>query len=142
MHRWRRGYDVRPPALSLDDERHPRFDPRYTQLQPEQLPATESLKDTLARVLPYWHEVITPALKRGRRILISAHGNSLRALVKYLDHISDDEIPSLNIPTGFPLVYELDEDLRAEAHYYLGDAEQIQRATSSVAAQALIDQDE
>jgi 2,3-bisphosphoglycerate-dependent phosphoglycerate mutase len=142
VHRWRRGYDVRPPALSLDDERHPRFDPRYTQLQPEQLPATESLKDTLARVLPYWHEVITPALKRGRRILISAHGNSLRALVKYLDHISDDEIPSLNIPTGFPLVYELDEDLRAEAHYYLGDAEQIQRATSSVAAQALIDQDE
>ena len=142
VHRWRRSYDVRPPALSLDDERHPRCDPRYAHLQPEELPATESLKDTLERVLPYWHQVIAPALKQQRRLLISAHGNSLRALVKYLDHISDDEIPSLNIPTGFPLVYELDDNLRAEAHYYLGDADKIQEATSSVAAQARMDQDE
>jgi len=142
VHRWRRSYDVSPPALSLDDERHPRCDPRYAHLQPEELPATESLKDTLERVLPYWHQVIAPALNQQRRLLISAHGNSLRALVKYLDHISDDEIPSLNIPTGFPLVYELDEDLRAETHYYLGDAEKIQEATSSVAAQAVMNQDE
>jgi 2,3-bisphosphoglycerate-dependent phosphoglycerate mutase len=138
VHRWRRGYDVRPPALSLDDERHPRFDPRYAHLQPEELPATESLKDTLERVLPYWHEVIAPALKQQRRILISAHGNSLRALVKYLDKISDQEIPTLNIPTGYPLVYELDDDLQALKHHYLGDAQKIQNATSSVAAQASI----
>jgi 2,3-bisphosphoglycerate-dependent phosphoglycerate mutase len=138
VHRWRRGYDVRPPALSLDDERHPRFDPRYVHLRPEELPATESLKDTLERVLPYWHEVIAPALKQQRKILISAHGNSLRALVKYLDNIPDEEIPTLNIPTGFPLVYELGEDLNAQEHYYLGDADKIQEATSSVAAQASI----
>jgi 2,3-bisphosphoglycerate-dependent phosphoglycerate mutase len=136
--RWRRSYDVRPPALSLDDERHPRFDPRYAHLRPEELPATESLKDTLDRALPYWHEVIAPALKHGRKILISAHGNSLRALVKHLDHISDEEIPALNIPTGFPLVYELDNDLQAQEHYYLGDAEEIQEATSFVAAQATV----
>jgi 2,3-bisphosphoglycerate-dependent phosphoglycerate mutase len=140
--RWRRGYDVRPPALSLDDERHPRFDPRYAHLRSEELPATESLKNTLDRVLPYWHQVIAPALKQRHRLLISAHGNSLRALVKYLDNISDDEIPSLNIPTGFPLVYELDEDLQVREHCYLGDAEKIQEATSSVAEQASIDRDE
>jgi 2,3-bisphosphoglycerate-dependent phosphoglycerate mutase len=137
VHRWRRSYDVRPPALALDDERHPHCDPRYAHLQPGELPTTESLKDTLERVLPYWHEVIVPALRRGREILVSAHGNSLRALVKYLDHISDKEIPTLNIPTGFPLVYELDDDLQAREHYYLGDAEKIHKATSSVAAQAL-----
>jgi 2,3-bisphosphoglycerate-dependent phosphoglycerate mutase len=135
--RWRRSYDVRPPALSLDDERHPRFDPRYAHLEPEEVPSTESLKDTLGRVLPYWHEIIAPAVKRGQNILISAHGNSLRALVKYLDHIADEEIPKLNIPTGFPLVYELDDDLKALDHYYLGDAEEVKKATSSVAAQAL-----
>lgn len=135
---WRRGYAVRPPALSLDDERHPRFDPRYAHLKPEELPSTESLKDTLERVLPCWHEVIAPPLKCGQKVLISAHGNSLRALVKYLDNISDEEIPTLNIPTGFPLVYELDDDLNALEHYYLGDAEEIQRAMTSVAAQASI----
>jgi 2,3-bisphosphoglycerate-dependent phosphoglycerate mutase len=140
--RWRRGYDVRPPALSLDDERHPRCDPRYAHLQPDELPATESLKDTLERVLPYWHEVIAPTLKQERRILISAHGNSLRALVKYLDHISDEEIPTLNIPTGFPLIYELDQNLNAQEHYYLGDVEQIEESISSVAAQAAIGQEE
>lgn len=142
VHRWRRSYDVRPPALSLGDERHPRFDPRYAHLQPGELPATESLKDTLNRVLPYWQEVTAPALKRGRRILVSAHGNSLRALVKYLDHIPDEAIAPLNIPTGFPLVYELDKDLKAQEHYYLGDAEEIREATSSVAAQTAIGQRE
>jgi 2,3-bisphosphoglycerate-dependent phosphoglycerate mutase len=140
--RWRRSYDVRPPALALEDERHPRCDPRYASLQPEELPATESLKDTLERVLPYWHEVIAPALRQQHKILISAHGNSLRALIKYLDHISDEEILSLNIPTGFPLVYELDDDLNAVGHHYLGDIEQIQEATSSVAAQAAIRKEE
>ena len=136
--RWRRGYDVRPPALSLDDERHPRFDPRYAHLGRQDLPATESLKDTLDRVLPYWQKVVVPALRRGRRILVSAHGNSLRALVKHLDNIPDEEIPTLNIPTGFPLVYELDKDLNVREHYYLGDAEKIQEAMSSVATQASI----
>jgi len=134
--RWRRSYNLRPPALALDDERHPRCDHRYAQLQPSELPATESLKDTLERVLPYWHQVIAPALKQQQRILISAHGNSLRALVKYLDHISDQEIPSLNIPTGFPLVYELDDDLQVVAHYYLGEAKEIKEASASVATQA------
>jgi 2,3-bisphosphoglycerate-dependent phosphoglycerate mutase len=138
VHRWRRSYDVRPPALSLDEERHPRFDPRYAYLEPGELPASESLKDTLDRVLPYWHTVIASALKRRRKILISAHGNSLRALVKYLDHIPDEEIPTLNIPMGFPLVYEFDDDLQAQGHHYHGDVEQIEVATSSVAAQASI----
>jgi 2,3-bisphosphoglycerate-dependent phosphoglycerate mutase len=138
VHQWRRGYAVRPPSLSLDDERHPRFDPRYAHLKPEELPSTESLKDTLERVLPYWHEVIAPVLQDGQKVLISAHGNSLRALVKHLDHISDEEIPGLNIPTGFPLVYELDDDLRVQKHYYLGDAEEIKKATASVAAQAAV----
>lgn len=140
--RWRRSYAVRPPALSLDDERHPRFDPRYAHLKLEELPSTESLKDTLERVLPYWHEVIAPTLKRGQKVLVSAHGNSLRALVKYLDNIPDEEIPKLNIPTGFPLVYELDADLKALEHYYLGDAEEIKRAKASVAAQASISKDQ
>lgn len=136
VHQWRRSYAIRPPMLTLDDERHPRFDPRYADLKPEEVPGAESLKDTLERVLPYWHEVLVPVLKRGRRILVSAHGNSLRAMVKYLDHISDDEIPGLNIPTGFPLVYELDDELRAVNHFYLGDQDEIEKATSSVAAQA------
>jgi 2,3-bisphosphoglycerate-dependent phosphoglycerate mutase len=136
--RWRRSYDLRPPALSLDDERHPRFDPRYAHLRPGELPATESLKDTLDRVLPYWHQVIVPALKQQHRLLISAHGNSLRALVKYLDHISDEEIPTLNIPTGFPLVYELDDDLKPIRKTYLGDPKTANMAAQAVANQAAL----
>ncbi len=119
---WRRSYDVRPPALDPDDPRHPRHDPRYRGLDPSLLPLTESLKDTVARVLPYWHEVIAPDIRRGARVLISAHGNSLRALVKYLDQIPDAEIPKLEIPTGVPLVYELDAALRPVRHYYLEPA--------------------
>jgi 2,3-bisphosphoglycerate-dependent phosphoglycerate mutase len=134
--KWRRGYGVRPPALALDDERHPRCDPRYAQVKADELPSTESLKDTLERVLPYWNQVVGPAVQQGQKVLISAHGNSLRALVKYLDNISDDDIPTLNIPTGYPLVYELDDDLKAQRHYYLGDADEIKKATQSVAAQA------
>jgi 2,3-bisphosphoglycerate-dependent phosphoglycerate mutase len=109
---WRRGSDTPPPPLELDDERHPRFDPRYRDLAPEVLPAAECLKDVVERMLPYWFDAIVPALRRGRVVLVSAHGNSLRALVKHLDQIADDEIPGLNIPTGIPLVYELDDDLR------------------------------
>jgi 2,3-bisphosphoglycerate-dependent phosphoglycerate mutase len=132
---WRRSYDVPPPPLSLDDERHPRFDRRYADLTPEQLPATESLKITLERVLPYWHSTLTPMIKSGKRVLIVAHGNSLRAMVKHLDNISDQEIPELNIPTGIPLVYELDEGLRPVRHYYLGDEEAVRKAAEAVAAQ-------
>jgi 2,3-bisphosphoglycerate-dependent phosphoglycerate mutase len=116
---WRRSYAVRPPALAQDDERHPRFDPRYAHLRLEELPATESLQDTLERVLPYWHESIVPELARGQKVLVAAHGNSLRALVKHLDGISDEEIPGLNIPTGVPLVYELNAELKAQRSYYL-----------------------
>ncbi len=133
---WRRSYDMRPPALELDDPRHPRFDPRYDHLAKEQVPATESLKDTLERVLPYWHETIIPALQAGQKLLIVAHGNSLRGLVKFLDNISDEEIPGLNIPTGFPLVYELDDQFKAVNHYYIGDQEDISKAKASVATQA------
>jgi 2,3-bisphosphoglycerate-dependent phosphoglycerate mutase len=133
---WRRSYDVPPPALELNDERHPRFDRRYASLKPEQLPATESLKITLERVLPYWHEILGPAVQTGQRILVVAHGNSLRAMVKYLDGISDADIPGLNIPTGIPLVYELDDALRPLKHYYLGDQEAAQRAAQAVANQA------
>jgi 2,3-bisphosphoglycerate-dependent phosphoglycerate mutase len=135
VHTWRRSYDVPPPALELDDERHPRFDRRYAGLKPEELPNTESLKNTLERVLPYWHTVLVPAIKAGQRLLVSAHGNSLRALVKYLDKISDEDIPGLNIPTGIPLVYELDEDLKAFKRYYLGDPEAAKKAAEAVAAQ-------
>jgi 2,3-bisphosphoglycerate-dependent phosphoglycerate mutase len=135
VHTWRRSYDVPPPALEWDDERHPRFDPRYASLRPEDLPATESLKITLERVLPYWHMVLAPAIKSGQRMLVAAHGNSLRALVKYLDNISDVEIPGLNIPTGIPLIYELDDDLKAIRHYYLGDPEEVAKAAAAVAAQ-------
>ena len=138
VHRWRRSYDVRPPALALDDERHPRFDPRYAHLDTGELPASESLKDTLDRVLPYWHQAIAPALQRGRRILVSAHGNSLRALVKYLDNISDEEIPALNIPTGFPLVYELGDDLEPVSKTYLGDPDVAKMAAQAVADQAAL----
>lgn len=135
VHIWRRSYDIPPPALNLDDERHPRFDQRYAALTPEQLPATESLKITLERVLPYWHEALAPEIKAGKRLLVVAHGNSLRALVKYLDNISDEEIPGLNIPTGVPLIYELDEDLNAIKSYYLGDPEEIAKKAAAVAAQ-------
>jgi 2,3-bisphosphoglycerate-dependent phosphoglycerate mutase len=117
---WRRSYAVRPPALGEADPRHPRFDPRYAGLDPAELPAAESLKDTLERTLPYWHGAIAPAIAGGKRVLIVAHGNSLRALVKYLDGIPDDEIPLVEIPTGNPLVYTLDDDLTAIAHRYLG----------------------
>lgn len=132
---WRRSYDVPPPALEWDDERHPRFDRRYADLTPEQLPATESLKITLERVLPYWESAPVPMIRSGKRVLIVAHGNSLRALVKHLDNISDQEIPELNIPTGIPLVYELSEDLRPVRHYYLGDEEAVRKAAEAVAAQ-------
>ncbi len=133
---WRRSYDVPPPALDLTDERHPRFDRRYADLTPEQLPATESLKITLERVLPYWHSTLTPSIKSGKHILLVAHGNSIRALVKHLDNISDADISELNIPTGVPLVYELDDNLKRIKSYYLGDPEEIAKAAAAVAAQA------
>ncbi len=132
---WRRSYDVPPPALDHNDERHPRFDRRYSGLTPTDVPACESLKDTVARMLPYWHNSIAPTVKSGQRVLISAHGNSLRALVKYLDNISDAEIVELNIPTGIPLVYELDADLRPVKSFYLGDPEAVKRAAEAVAKQ-------
>jgi 2,3-bisphosphoglycerate-dependent phosphoglycerate mutase len=132
---WRRSYDVPPPALEWDDERHPRFDRRYASLAREELPATESLKITLGRVLPYWHSTLAPAIDMGKRLLIAAHGNSIRALVKYLDEIPDAEIPELNIPTGIPLVYELDEDLKPLKHYYLGDPDEAARKAAAVANQ-------
>lgn len=135
VHVWRRSYDVRPPALTPDDPRFPGHDPRYRELTPEQLPFTECLKDTVERFLPYWHETIAPAIRSGKRVLIVAHGNSLRALVKYLDNIPDEEIVGLNIPTGIPLIYELDEDLKPLTHYYLGDPEAVAKAAAAVAAQ-------
>jgi len=119
----------------LTDERHPRFDPRYASLTPVQLPATESLKITLERVLPYWHQTIGPTIKTGKRMLIVAHGNSIRAMVKYLDNISDADITELNIPTGIPLVYELDENMKPLKHYYLGDADVVAKAAAAVANQ-------
>ena len=133
---WRRSYDLPPPALAIDDPRHPSHDPRYAALRPSDLPATESLKDTVARFLPYWHATIAPAIREGRRVLITAHGNSLRALVKYLDGISDQGITELNIPTGIPLVYELNADLRPASHKYLGDPDAAKRAAEAVAKQA------
>jgi 2,3-bisphosphoglycerate-dependent phosphoglycerate mutase len=132
---WRRSYDVRPPALEPDDERWPGHDPRYRDLTPDELPATECLKDTVARFLPYWSGTIAPAVKSGRQVIIAAHGNSIRALVKYLDRVSDQDIVGLNIPTGTPLVYELDAALNPLQHYYLGDQERIAAATAAVAAQ-------
>src|SRR5215211_8653026 len=130
---WRRSYDTPPPALDLDDERHPRFDPRYASLSPEQLPATESLKLTLERVLPYWHSTLAPAIQSGKRVIIAAHGNSIRAMVKYLDHISEADITELNIPTGLPLVYELDDALKPIRNYYLGDAAEAAKKAAMVA---------
>lgn len=132
---WRRSYDVPPPPLDLDDPRHPRFDPRYASLKPEELPASECLKDTVNRMLPYWHSTIAPSIKQGKKVLIVAHGNSLRALVKYLDQISDQDIVGLNIPTGIPLVYELDENLRPIKSEYLADEETVRQAAQAVANQ-------
>jgi 2,3-bisphosphoglycerate-dependent phosphoglycerate mutase len=133
---WRRSYATPPPALTPDDKRHPGRDPRYAGLPKEDLPLTESLKDTVARFLPYWHGTIAPDIKAGKRVLIAAHGNSLRALVKYLDDVPESEIVELNIPTGIPLVYELDESLRPLKHYYLGDPEAVRKAAEAVAKQA------
>ncbi len=132
---WRRAYDIQPPALEKSDSRHPINDPRYKGLDEKNIPATECLKDTVERFLPYWHNEIVPVLKSGKRVLISAHGNSLRALVKYLDNISDADIVNLNIPTGMPLVYELDQHLKAIKHYYLGDAQKVKKAMEAVASQ-------
>ena len=133
---WRRSFDIPPPALTLDDERHPSHDPRYKDLKPGDLPLTESLKDTIARFMPYWHEAIAPTIASGKRVIIAAHGNSLRALVKDLDNIPETEIVELNIPTGIPLVYELDDNLRPLRHYYLGDPAAAAAAAARVANQA------
>ena len=132
---WRRSYDTPPPALEPTDPRCERGDLRYAKLQTEQVPLTECLKDTVARVLPLWYESLAPAIQSGKRLLVAAHGNSIRALVKYLDNISDDDIVGLNIPNGIPLVYELDADLKPLRHYYLGDAEAAAKAAAAVAAQ-------
>ena len=132
---WRRSYDIPPPVLTPDDERYPGRDPRYKNLSPSELPLTECLKDTVARFLPLWHETIAPAIQGGQRVLIAAHGNSLRALVKYLDNVSEKDIVELNIPTGMPLVYELDDNLKPLNRYYLGDPEKVRAAMEAVAAQ-------
>ncbi len=133
---WRRSYDVPPPALNPTDAMYPGKDPRYKDLNKEDVPLSECLKDTVHRFLPYWHDTIAPAVKSGRRVVIAAHGNSLRALVKYLDNIPDDVIPGLNIPTGIPLVYELDDQLKPIRHYYLGDPEELQKAIEAVKNQS------
>jgi 2,3-bisphosphoglycerate-dependent phosphoglycerate mutase len=132
---WRRSYDIPPPVLTPDDERFPGHDPRYKNLGKQELPLTECLKDTVARFLPYWHETIAPAVKSGQKVLIAAHGNSLRALVKYLDDVSEQDIVELNIPTGMPLVYELDDNLKPLNRYYLGDPEKVKAALDAVANQ-------
>ena len=132
---WRRSYDVPPPALTQSDGRYPGNDPRYRGLAPNQVPLTECLKDTVARVLPYWNQAIAPDIRSGKRVLVAAHGNSIRALVKYLDKISDQDIVGLNIPTGVPLVYELDDALKPIRHYYLGDTAEVEKAMQAVANQ-------
>ncbi len=132
---WRRSYDTRPPALDRSDERYPGKDPRYRGLDDSELPMTECLKDTVERFLPYWHETIEPTIRAGERVFVVAHGNSLRALVKYLDQVSDQEIVEMNIPTGVPLVYELDDELKPIRHRYLGDQEEIAKAVRAVASQ-------
>lgn len=132
---WRRSYDIQPPALTPEDLYYPGKDPRYADLRKEEIPLTECLKDVVARFLPYWHETIAPAVRDGKRVLIAAHGNSLRALVKYLDNIPDETIVGLNIPTGIPLVYELNDDLTPIRNYYLGDPKAVQRAIQTVADQ-------
>lgn len=135
---WRRSYDVRPPALEEGDERNPARDPRYKDMNRRDIPLTECLKDTVARFLPYWHETIAPVVKSGKRVIIAAHGNSLRALVKYLDNVSDKDIVGLNIPTGLPLVYELEDNLKPIRSYYLGDPEEVKKAMEAVAAQGKV----
>lgn len=132
---WRRSYDIQPPALTKDDDRYPGKDPRYECLRQEDIPLTEALKDTVARFLPYWHDTVAPVVREGRRVIIAAHGNSLRALVKFLDKIPDSEIVGLNIPTGIPLVYELEDDLKPIRSYYLGDPEAAKKAAQAVANQ-------
>jgi 2,3-bisphosphoglycerate-dependent phosphoglycerate mutase len=132
---WRRSYDIPPPPVEESDPRWPGRDPRYHELAPADVPCTECLKDTMTRFLPYWHEQIVPELQKGQRVIITAHGNSLRSLVKHLDQVSDEEIVGLNIPTGIPLVYELNDDLTAIRHYYLGDPEEARKAAEAVAAQ-------
>jgi 2,3-bisphosphoglycerate-dependent phosphoglycerate mutase len=132
---WRRSYDIRPPNLEKRDKTYPGRDPRYAQLDEKDTPLTECLKDTVNRFLPYWHEVLAPTIKSGKRVIISAHGNSLRALVKYVDNISDDDIVKLNIPTGIPLIYEMDNELKPLKSYYLGDPEEVKKAMNAVAKQ-------
>jgi len=132
---WRRSYDTQPPALEITDERYPGNDPRYKELTEDELPLTECLKDTVTRFMPYWEETIAPTINSGKKVLIAAHGNSLRALVKYLDNVSEEEIVGLNIPTGIPLIYELDDELKPIKHYYLGDPDEIAKAAAAVAAQ-------
>jgi len=135
---WRRSYNIPPPPLQLDDDRHPRFDDQYRKLDPSELPVCESLKDTVNRFLPLWYKSIAPSIKSGKKVLIVAHGNSLRALVKYVDNISDEEIVTLNIPTGVPLVYELDDALNSIKHYYLGDEKNIAKKIADVVAQGKV----
>lgn len=135
VHIWRRSYDIRPPVLSTDDPRSASADPRYKDLSTDELPLTECLKDTVDRFIPYWHQTIAPSIKSGKKVIIAAHGNSLRALVKYLDKITDQDIIKLNIPTGIPLIYELDDNLNSVRHFYLGDPEEIRKAEESVKKQ-------
>jgi 2,3-bisphosphoglycerate-dependent phosphoglycerate mutase len=135
VHTWRRSYDIQPPALEKNDKRYPGNDPRYKNLKESEIPLTECLKDTVERFLPFWNNTIAPSIKEGKKIIIAAHGNSLRALVKHLDNIPDEEIVGLNIPTGVPLVYELDNELGPIKHYYLGDQEEIEKAAKAVANQ-------
>ena len=135
---WRRSYDTRPPALTTDDPRNPARDRRYAGLKKDEIPLTECLKDTVARFLPSWHETIGPMIRTGKRVLVTAHGNSLRALVKYLDNIPDQDIVGLNIPTGMPLVYELNDDLTPIRSFYLGDAEKVKEAMEAVASQGKV----
>lgn len=135
VHIWRRSFDISPPPLEEADERFPGHDPRYASLEKGEIPRTESLKTTIDRFLPYWHGTLAPAVRSGKRVIIAAHGNSLRGLVKWLDDISDQDIPGLNIPTGIPLIYELNDDLRPIRHYYLGDADAVAKAAAAVAAQ-------
>jgi 2,3-bisphosphoglycerate-dependent phosphoglycerate mutase len=136
VHIWRRSYDIPPPAMEPGDERYAGKDPRYSNLRADEIPLTESLKITVDRFLPYWYQEIVPVIKSGKKVIIAAHGNSLRALIKHLDKISDEDIPNLNVPTGIPLVYELNDDLQPLKSYYLGDQEEIRKAAESVANQA------
>jgi len=138
VHIWRRSYDVRPPALEKTDPRYPGHELKYLALNADELPVAESLKDTVARFMPFWHEVLSPTLKSGKHIIVSAHGNSLRAMVKYLDNIDDSDIADLNIPTGIPLVYEMDKELKPLTHFYLGDSEKVRKAIDEVAKQGQV----